>query len=59
MRNVYGSRRGVCKDEHRLWVCQAAEWGLQLEGAKIEHLELMKKHIGPNVRIKAAGVLGS
>jgi hypothetical protein len=55
---MYGSRRGVYKDEHRLWVCQAAEWGLQLEGATIEHLELMKKHIGPNVRIQAVGVLG-
>jgi len=25
------------------------------KGATIEHLELMKKHVGPNVRIKAAG----
>jgi deoxyribose-phosphate aldolase len=25
------------------------------KGATIEHLELMKKHVGPNVKIKAAG----
>ena len=25
------------------------------KGATIEHLELMRKHVGPNVKIKAAG----
>ena len=52
---MYQSWRRLCEDIDRIWILKQSNGDYNYKGATIADIELMRKHSGPNVKVKCAG----